>query len=74
MLYYIQKLREGETIMKVSELVRLLKKNSCYFVEHGGRHDECFSPITGKTFPVPRHNKEVSKGTALSILKDAGLK
>nr|DAN67530.1 MAG TPA: hypothetical protein [Caudoviricetes sp.]DAT50959.1 MAG TPA: hypothetical protein [Caudoviricetes sp.] len=55
-------------------MVRLLKKNGCSFVEHGGRHDEWFSPITGKTFPVPRHNKEVPKGTALSILKDAGIK
>ena len=51
--------------MKGSELVRLLKKNGCSLVGHGGRHDEWFSPI---------HNKEVPKGTALSILKDAGLK
>ena len=60
--------------MKGSELVKLLKKNGCYLVEHGGRHDEWFSPITGKSFPVPRHNKEVPKGTVLSILKDAGVK
>lgn len=70
----MQKLRKGETIMKGSELIKLLKKNGCSLVGHGGRHDEWFSPITGKTFPVPRHNKEVPKGTSVSILKDAGLK
>lgn len=60
--------------MKGSELIKLLKKNGCSLVGHGVRHDEWFSPITGKAFPVPRHNKEIPKGTALSILKDAGLK
>ena len=70
----MQKLRKGETIMKGSELIKLLKKNGCSLVGHGGRHDEWFSPITGKTFQIPRHNKEIPKGTALSILKDAGLK
>ncbi|WP_373419496.1 type II toxin-antitoxin system HicA family toxin [Sporanaerobacter sp. PP17-6a] len=33
-----------------------------------------YSPITNKTFPVPRHNTEVAGGTLKSILKDAGLK
>ena len=60
--------------MKGSELVKLLRKNGCYLVEHGARHDGWFSPKTGKIFPVPRHKKEVPIGTALSILKDAGLK
>jgi conserved domain protein len=73
-LKYTQRLKKGKTIMKGSELIKLLKKNGCSLVGHGGRHDEWFSPITGKTFPVPRHNKEIPKGTALSILKDAGLK
>lgn len=60
--------------MKVSELEKLLKKNHCYFVEHGAEHDKWCSEITGKNFRIPRHkSKEIPKGTLNSILKDAGL-
>lgn len=61
--------------MKVSELEKLLKRNNCYFVEHGGEHDKWHSDITGKDFRIPRHkSKEIPVGTANRILKDAGLK
>lgn len=61
--------------MKVSEIVKLLKKNKCYLVEHGKEHDKWHSDITGKDFRIPRHSsKELPTGTANSILKDAGLK
>lgn len=34
-----------------------------------------YSPITGKTFSIPRHyGKELMKKTEQSILTDAGLK
>ena len=62
--------------MKVSELIKLLKKSKCcYFVEHGKEHDKWHSTITGKNFRIPRHrSKELPIGTADRILKDAGLK
>lgn len=61
--------------MKISELIKLLKENNCYLVEHGKRHDKWHSQITGINFMVPRHpSKELPKGTANKILKDAGLK
>lgn len=61
--------------MKVSEMIKLLKKNQCYLVEHGKEHDKWHSQITGKNFRLPRHpNKELPTGTANNILKDAGLK
>ena len=61
--------------MKVSELIKLLKKNSCYLNEHGKEHDEWYSEKTGKTFRVPRHfSKEIPKGTLGRILKDAGIR
>ena len=60
--------------MKTSELTRLLTKAGCKLTAHGTRHDEWYSPITGKTFYVPRHGaKEIPGGTARNILKDAGL-
>ena len=62
--------------MKVSELIRLLKKtNQCYCIEHGKEHDKWHSDITGMDFMVPRHpSKEIPTGTLNRILKDAGLK
>ena len=59
--------------MKTSELLKILKKNGCYLIRHGKRHDIWFSPTTNKQFSVPRHNDEVKSGTARSILTDAGI-
>ena len=60
--------------MKTSELIRILKAAGCYVIRHGGKHDIWYSPITQKKIPLGRHgNKEVAKGTAESILKDAGI-
>ena len=60
--------------MKTSELLRKFSKHKIKFVEHGTNHDFYYSPITGKTFSVPRHKGEIKKGTLHSILTDAGLK
>lgn len=61
--------------MKTSELKRLLRKAGCYKKMEGGNHELWYSPATGKTFPVPRHDaKEIARGTLEKIMKDAGLK
>ena len=60
--------------MKTSELLKLLKKNGIEFKGHGKKHDIYYSPLTGKSFPVPRHKAEIKPGTLNSIMKDAGLK
>nr|DAM81717.1 MAG TPA: hypothetical protein [Caudoviricetes sp.]DAS14629.1 MAG TPA: hypothetical protein [Caudoviricetes sp.] len=60
--------------MKLSELLKILKKNDCYLVRHGDNHDIWYSPKSGKKFSVPRHAKEIKTGTKESIFKDAGLK
>lgn len=61
--------------MRYGELKKLLKKNGCYKKRDGKKHELWYSPITGKTFSVGRHDKEeVKNGTCDSILKDAGLK
>jgi predicted RNA binding protein YcfA (HicA-like mRNA interferase family) len=65
--------RVGE--VKTSELIKLLKKASCYRIRSGGNHDIWYSPVTGRSFVVPRHGaKEIKTGTAESTMKDAGLK
>jgi len=61
--------------MKYSELKNLLKKNGCYKLSEGARHENWFSPITNKVFQVGRHNTEdAKKGILNRILKDSGLK
>lgn len=60
--------------MNTSELLKLFKENGIKLKEHGKRHDLYYSPITNKTFPVPRHKTEIPTGTLNSMLKDAGLK
>lgn len=60
--------------MKTSEFKRMLKKSGCYFVSHRKRHDRWFSPITGNTFSIPRHDgQEIPKGTLDSIKEQAGI-
>ncbi len=60
--------------MKTGELLKLFNKNGIKKVRSGKKHDMYFSPITGNTFPVPRHKAEIAIGTLNSILTDAGLK
>ena len=60
--------------MKYSELIKLLKKNGCRMEREGANHELWYSPITGKTFPVGRHDsKDVVSGTLKAIRKQAGL-
>lgn len=61
--------------MKYGELKRLLRKHGCYLHHQGTRHEIWYSPITGKQFPVGRHDtQEAKSGTCKSILKDAGIR
>lgn len=60
--------------MKTSELLKILKKNGCYIIRSGSRHNIWYSPLSKKQFAVPRHKDDVKIGTLNNILKDAGLK
>lgn len=60
--------------MKTSELLKLLKEAGCYKIREGGNHTQYRSPLTGKTFSLSRHAKELPTGTVNKILKDAGIK
>ncbi len=59
--------------MKTNELLKLLKKNGCSLIRHGSNHDIWYSSVTGKQFAVPQHKKEIKTGTAIAILRDAGM-
>jgi len=57
--------------MKHNHLIDRLKAAGCSVVRHGGKHDVWYSPITGRSRPVPRHgSKEVPKGLLKTLEKD----
>lgn len=61
--------------MKSSQLVRMLKKDGWYKVDQTGSHMKMRHPTKQNQLAVPFHgSKEVGKGLANKILKDAGLK
>jgi len=61
--------------MKVSEMVKLIKKIGCYKVKEGTNHEIWYSPITGISFTIPRHySQELKSGTENNIRKQSGLK
>lgn len=60
--------------MKYSELIKLLKEIGCYITREGANHSIFYSPVTKKSFTVPRHlTKDVPMGTLKSIKRDSGL-
>lgn len=60
--------------MTYGELKRRLRKIGCSLDHEGSNHEIWYSPITGRRFPVGRHNtEEVPNGTLNKIKKDAGL-
>ena len=66
---------KGGVLMKISEIIKLLKKNGCHKERSGGSHDIWYSPITKRLFQVPRYGaQEAGTGLTNAILKQAGLK
>lgn len=60
---------------KVSEIVKMIKRNGCYKIREDGNHEIWFSPSTGEELQIPRHyGKELPTGTANNILRKPGLK
>jgi predicted RNA binding protein YcfA (HicA-like mRNA interferase family) len=62
--------------LKSSELIKKLKRAGFVLLRQGkGSHEIWHHPGTGKEIVVPNHgSKEVGKGLAQKILKDAGIK
>jgi predicted RNA binding protein YcfA (HicA-like mRNA interferase family) len=60
--------------MKGKELVRILKKNGWYLKRVSGSH-HIMAKGSRRTVAVPVHaNRDVPKGTASAILRQAGIK
>lgn len=56
--------------MKISEMKKLLRKHDCYYVRELTNHEEWYSPITKRSFLIPRHNsQELKTGLENAIRK-----
>ena len=61
-------------VFKVKEIQKIVKKDGWYFFDQTGSHKHYKHPIKPGKVTIPVHNKDLDKGTANSILKQAGLK
>lgn len=60
--------------MKSSDLIKELIAAECVLKRHkASSHQIWWSPLTGKTFPVPHPKKYLPVGTVKSIKKSAGI-
>lgn len=60
--------------LKPKEMEKLILKNGWIFKSQVGSHRHYIHPQKSGKVTIPFHCKDLSKGTELSILKQAGLK
>lgn len=59
--------------MKFREIVKIIKKDGWYEVRQVGSHHQYKHPTKKGLVTIPEHGGDLKKGTADSILKQAGL-
>ncbi|MCI5919810.1 MAG: type II toxin-antitoxin system HicA family toxin [Roseburia sp.] len=60
--------------MRARETEKILLKDGWYFVKQVGSHRQYKHPTKPGKVTIPFHSGDLDKGTAESILKQAGLK
>jgi predicted RNA binding protein YcfA (HicA-like mRNA interferase family) len=58
--------------VKSREVIRFLERNGFVLDHTSGSHFIFFHPISKRRAVVPQHNRDVPKGTLLSLLREAG--
>jgi len=58
--------------VKPRQLVRFLEQHGFVLDHVSGSHFIYYHPASRKRAVVPRHNRDISKGTLLALLKEAG--
>ena len=56
------------------EVIKLIEQNGFIFQRAKGSHQVFYNSHTQKRIIVPMHNKDLSKGLLIAILKQAGIK
>ena len=66
--------KEGDELMTVRELDKLIRNDGWYLVKQVGSHMQYKHPTKTGKVTIPNHRGDVDIRTATSILKQAGLK
>ena len=54
------------------EVVRFLEQHGFVLDRATGRHFVFFNPVSKRRAVVPKHNRDMPKGTLLSLLRETG--
>jgi predicted RNA binding protein YcfA (HicA-like mRNA interferase family) len=58
--------------VKPREVVKFLERNGFILDHASGSHFIFYHPVSKRRAVVPRHNRDMPKGTLLSLLREAG--
>jgi predicted RNA binding protein YcfA (HicA-like mRNA interferase family) len=58
--------------VKPREVIRFLEQNGFILDHASGSHFIFYNPASKKRAVVPQHNRDLPKGTLLSLLREAG--
>jgi predicted RNA binding protein YcfA (HicA-like mRNA interferase family) len=61
-------------VYTAKELRKMIEADGWYFVRQEGSHAQFKHPIKKKLTTIPLHDKDIKKGTAASVLRQAELK
>ncbi len=58
--------------VKPREVIRFLEQKGFVLDHASGSHFISYQPLSKRRAAVPRHNRDLPKGTLLSLLREAG--
>ncbi|MGC2529471.1 MAG: type II toxin-antitoxin system HicA family toxin [Candidatus Acidiferrum sp.] len=58
--------------VKPREIIRFLERNGFELDHASGSHFVYYHPVSKRRAVVPKHNRDIPKGTLLSLLREAG--
>jgi predicted RNA binding protein YcfA (HicA-like mRNA interferase family) len=58
--------------VKPRHVIRLLEKNGFTLDHTSGSHFVFYHPLSRRRAVVPQHNRDIPKGTLMSLLREAG--
>ncbi len=58
--------------VKAREIIRFLERNGFVLDHASGSHFIFYEPGSKRRAVVPKHNREIPKGTLMSLLREAG--
>jgi len=58
--------------MKPRQVIRFLEQNGFALDHTSGSHFIFYHPVTRRRAVVPNHNRDLPKGTLMSLLREAG--